>query len=90
MAELRVDDVIKVLKGENFSDEQAEKVRKAITDNLPSETYNTAAHYLGLVTLMLVVSALLLTLFGKTVSEQLWTVAGAGIGGLAGIFVGKK
>ena len=54
------------------------------------ETLDKAVMFLGLATLALVVGGILLAAMGKDVPEPLWSVLGAGIGGLAGVFMGRR
>jgi hypothetical protein len=53
------------------------------------ETLTSAVIFLGLATLVLAVGSMALVLNDKTVPEALWSALGAGIGGLAGIFMGQ-
>ncbi len=77
------------LKDQGIPDAQLDAASEAIL-NLPDRTYNTAILFLGAVTLLLALGAILLPLFGVTVADALWGALGAGIGGLAGIFMAKS
>ena len=46
--------------------------------------------FLGIATLVLTLGCVLLAIVGKTIPEALWTVLGACIGGLAGVYMGKS
>jgi hypothetical protein len=90
MARLFIDQTIKTLEGYGVTDPDIEqKVRSAIAANLPSKTYNMAVVFLGLVTLVLALGSIGLAGLGRSVPEALWGALGAGIGGLAGIFMAK-
>jgi hypothetical protein len=90
MAQLQIEKVKEDLRQEGFTSEQTEKVQKAIQANLPPETYNKAVLFLGWATVALTLGSIILAILGKTVPEALWGALGAGIGGLAGIFMGKQ
>ncbi len=90
MAQLLVGKLMDAMQDANLNQDQKEKVEKALKDNLPAGTYNAAVKFLGWSTLLLVVGGIVLAALGKAVPEGLWTVLGAGIGGLAGIFVGNR
>ena len=67
------------------TDQEIEKAAEAVAA-LPSKTYNLAVVFLGLVTVILAAGAIYL---GDGVNEALWGALGAGIGGLAGIFMAR-
>ena len=90
MMPLELEKVKKDLDKQGFTPEQTRTIQDVIIANLKPETLDKAVVFLGLVTLALVVGGILLAGIGKEVPEPLWSVLGAGIGGLAGIFMGKK
>jgi len=90
MAQLQLGKVCEALRQKGFNDKQTEEVKQAIQANLPPETYNKAMLFLGWVTVVLAVGSIIFIGLGREVPEALWAVLGAGIGGLAGIFVGKQ
>ena len=90
MAQLQVQKVDDVLEEQGFTEEQRAQVKGAIIANLPPETYSKAVLFLGWSTFALVLGSILLAGLDKTVPEALWGALGAGIGGLAGIFMGKQ
>ncbi len=63
---------------------------ESLKKNFPGQAYELAVWFLGIATIVLIVGAVLESLFAKTTSDAMWAVAGAGIGGLAGIFTGKS
>jgi len=73
-----------------LSPEQEREIENAIAINLPPEAYKKAVIFLGSATLVLALGSILLAGLGQEVSEALWGALGAGIGGLAGIFMGKE
>ncbi len=90
MAQLRVEKVADDLAGQGVDADTIAKVRSTITANMPPETIDKAVVFLGLTTIVLALGGIFLPGLGKAVPEALWTALGAGIGGLAGIFMGKK
>jgi hypothetical protein len=90
MSQVRLDEVARTLSNEGFTEEQTARVKAAITASLPERTYNTAVVYLGVATVALVLGSILLGGMGKDVPEALWGALGAGIGGLAGVFMGSR
>ncbi len=86
---MNISTVRSTLKDHGVPDAQLDAASQAIVDKLPSKTYNTAILFLGAVTLLLAIGAVLLPVFDKEVADALWGALGAGIGGLAGIFMAK-
>jgi hypothetical protein len=89
MAQLKVEKVVQALPT-GLSADQVQQVKNAIVANLPPETYGKAILFLGWATVLLVVGSVGLALLGKMVPDALWGALGAGIGGLAGVFMGKE
>jgi hypothetical protein len=87
---MNISTVRTTLKDQGVPADRLEAASQAIIDNLPAETYNSAILFLGAVTLLLALGAVLLPAFGKEVVDALWGALGAGIGGLAGIFMAKS
>ena len=75
------------LKAQGVADDRLDAASQAVAATLPPKTYNTAMFFLGAVTLLLAVGAVLLPAYDKIVADALWGALGAGIGGLAGIFM---
>ena len=90
MGQLQVKEIMKDIKSEGFDDEQSQKIEKVIKSYIPPEAFNQAVLFLGWVTVVLAVGSILLASLDKSLPEALWGALGAGIGGLAGIFMGKK
>lgn len=90
MRQAKLDMVVQALASEGFNEEQTQKVEAAIAASLPEKTYNMAVVYLGVVTVALVLGSILLGGLEKEVPEALWGALGAGIGGLAGVFMGNR
>ncbi len=74
---------------DGLSAEQVAAVKDSIQSNLPAKTYNTAVLFLGLITIVSAIGSILLPAIGASVPEALWSALGAGIGGLAGIFMSR-
>lgn len=66
------------------------EAQSTISANLPPETYKKAVIFLGWATVALALGSMLLAGLAKEVPEALWGALGAGIGGLAGIFMGRE
>lgn len=90
MAQLQIGKVCEALRQKGFNDKQTEEIKEAIQANLPPEAYNKAVLFIGWVTVLLAAGSIVFVSLGREVPEALWAVLGAGIGGLAGIFVGKQ
>ncbi len=86
---MNISTVRSTLKDQGVPEAQLEAASQAIIDRFPSKTYNTAILFLGAVTLLLAIGAISLPAFDKEVADALWGALGAGIGGLAGIFMAK-
>ncbi len=80
------DKISRSLRESGVPEEHVEAAAEAVV-NLPEKTYNTAIYFLGGVTLLLALGAVVLPAFGNQVADALWGALGAGIGGLAGIFM---
>lgn len=90
MRKANIELVARTLADEGFDEAQTQKVKAAIAASLPEKTYNMAVVYLGVATVALVLGSILLGGLGKEVPEALWGALGAGIGGLAGVFMGNQ
>ena len=88
--QVEVQKVKEDLAKHGFTPDQAQKVQEVIIANMKPETLDKAVVFLGLATLALIVGGILLAGLGREVPDPLWSVLGAGIGGLAGVFMGKK
>ncbi len=86
---MNIQTVRSALKEAGVPEAQIEPASQAVVAHLPSKTYNTAILFLGAVTLLLALGAIGLPAFNKVVADALWGALGAGIGGLAGIFMAK-
>jgi hypothetical protein len=82
--------VEEILQKEGFDAEQSRKIGSAIRSILPGPVYNKAVVFLGWATVVLALGSILLAGVEREVPEALWGALGAGIGGLAGIFMGKE
>ncbi|MGB8316782.1 MAG: hypothetical protein WCE54_01560 [Ignavibacteriaceae bacterium] len=88
--QVEVQKVKEDLARHGFTPDQAQKVQEVIIANMKPETLDKAVVFLGLATLALIVGGILLAGLGREVPDPLWSVLGAGIGGLAGVFMGRK
>ncbi len=88
--QIEVQKVKEDLARHGFTPDQAQKVQEVIIANMKPETLDKAVVFLGLATLALIVGGILLAALGREVPDPLWSVLGAGIGGLAGVFMGRK
>lgn len=84
-----IEKVKAAMKTQGVPDQYLDAAGVAVAQSLPPKTYTTAVLFLGLVTLLLAVGAIGLAAYGKPVADALWGALGAGIGGLAGIFMAK-
>jgi len=89
MARIQFDKLEQNLIGAQLTPEQTEKVKAAVAASLPEKTYNMAVIFLGIATVLLVLGSILLA-WVSVVPDSLWGPLGAGIGALAGVFVGKS
>lgn len=91
MAKPQAERLAKALVTQGLIDPAKEsEAQSTISGNLPPETYNKAVIFLGWATVVLTLGSILLAGLDKEVPEALWGALGAGIGGLAGIFMGKE
>lgn len=88
--QVEVQKVKEDLAKHGFTPDQTQKVQEVIIANMKPETLDKAVVFLGLATLALIVGGILLAGLGREVPDPLWSVLGAGIGGLAGVFMGRK
>jgi hypothetical protein len=89
MAQWKVENIAKDLQEKGVDTGTIEKVKSTI-ENLKPETIDKAVLFLGWATVVLALGSIVLTGLDKKVPEALWGALGAGIGGLAGIFMGKQ
>jgi hypothetical protein len=90
MAQLKVEKLKEDLVKQGFNADQVEKIGDTVVANIKPGTYDKAVWFIGLATLVLIVGFIVLAVWDKSVPGELWTVLGASIGGLAGIFTGNK
>lgn len=91
MAKLEAEKLAKALVARGVVDATKEaEAEGTISANLPPGTYNRAVIFLGWATVILTLGSILLAGLEKEVPEALWGALGAGIGGLAGIFMGRE
>ena len=90
MAKLDIAALEKALEAAGLDAATKDKVKNTYLENMPEKTIHTAVLFLGIATLILTLGCVLLAIVGKTIPEGLWTVLGAGIGGLAGVYMGKS
>ena len=90
MAQLKIEKIEKDLAGKGVDQATVEKVKSTIIENMKPESIDKAVLFLGWATVVLAVGSVVLAGISKTVPEALWGALGAGIGGLAGIFMGKQ
>ena len=88
MARVRIEQLGDALKREGYDAADVEKIRRAVR-SVSEETYNKAVVFLGLTTLFLAAGCIVLLAKEVPLPEAYWTVLGAAIGGLAGIFTAK-
>jgi flavorubredoxin len=88
MAQLKVAAIMKDLQEKGVDSAAIEKVKNTL-ENMKPETIDKAVLFLGWATLILALGSIVLAVLGKTVADALWGALGAGIGGLAGIFMSK-
>lgn len=84
-----IDKVTEAMRAANFTDEQVATVVTTIAENIPPKTYIIAVWFLGGITALLSLGALIL-LKSESDLQGLWAALGAGIGALAGIFTAKE
>ena len=89
MIKLRLEKIARALEEGGVDQNTIERV-KSVIESLEPETFDKAIIFLGWSTIILAIGSILLTGLGKPVPEALWSALGAGIGGLAGIFMGKQ
>jgi len=90
MTVFKLKEFVEELEEEGFDEEQVKVAKSVARNNLGQKTYNTAVHYLGLATILLGIGALYVAYHQPDgVSEALWGIIGAGVGGLSGIFMGR-
>lgn len=90
MADLKVKEIREALVAEGLPQEKVDAALVRFLQDIKPETIHLAVVFLGLATLILTAGSVYLAACGKTVPEALWTALGAGIGGLAGIYMGKR
>ena len=86
---MNIEKVKSAMKQQGIPDQYLEAAGMAVVQSMPPKTYTTAVLFLGCVTVLLAAGAIGLAAFGKEVADALWGALGAGIGGLAGIFMAK-
>lgn len=89
MAQFKVAAITKDLEEKGVDSGTISKVKSTL-ENMRPETIDKAVLFLGWATVVLALGSIVLAGFGKTVPEALWGALGAGIGGLAGIFMGRQ
>jgi hypothetical protein len=90
MAKMDIAALEKALDAVNLDQATKDQVRTKYLENMPEKTIHTAVLFLGIATLILAVGSVGLAIFGKPIPEALWTVLGACVGGLAGVYMGKS
>ncbi len=90
MAKLKVKELREALVAEGLPQEKVDAALVRLLQEVKPETVHLAVRFLGFATLILAVGSVGLAVFGKTIPEALWTVLGACVGGLAGIYMGKQ
>ncbi|MBM3305694.1 MAG: hypothetical protein FJY79_07120 [Candidatus Aminicenantes bacterium] len=90
MAKMDIAALEKALEAAGLDAATKDKVKNTYLENMPEKTIHTAVLFLGIATLILAVGSVGLAIFGKPIPEALWTVLGACVGGLAGIYMGKQ
>lgn len=92
MAQLiEVEKVARGLQAKGIDPATVEKVKSTIIENIEPKTIDKAVLFLGWVTVVLAAGSIILAVLNNNaVPDALWGALGAGIGGLAGIFMGKQ
>ena len=85
-----IENVEKTLQAKNINPATIEEVKSAIIEHMTPKSIENAVLFLGLATVSLAFGSIVLAGLDKTVPEALWSALGAGIGGLAGIFMGRQ
>ena len=88
MARVRIERLGEALRNEGFTADQVKGITQVARD-ISEKTYNLAVVFLGVVTLLLAAGSLAALFTNTKMPEALWTLVGAGIGGLAGVFTAK-
>ena len=89
MARLNFEEIGKDLEKKGVDSDTINTVKQTIADKMEPQTIDKAVLFLGWATVVLAVGGILLAGLGKPVPDALWATLGAGVGGLAGIFMGK-
>ena len=90
MADLKVKEIREALVAEGLPQEKIDAALARFLQEVKPETVHLAVVFLGAATLILAAGSVYLAACGKTVPEALWTALGACVGGLAGIYIGKR
>jgi hypothetical protein len=84
----KIDSIIGKVKGYNvLSADQLYEFESDLRNALPKDVYKVAIYFLGAVTVLLVVGSIVPAMSEKGAPDAIWAALGAGIGGLAGIFM---
>jgi hypothetical protein len=84
----KVEPIISKLKSWNvLSAEQLSELESDLRNAIPENVYKVAIYFLGAITALLVIGAIVLAMSEKGAPDAIWAALGAGIGGLAGIFM---
>jgi len=90
MTKRKINEIQDYLEKKELLDDKLKTLIGQLRDSIPGMTYNIAVIFLGLIAVVLVVGCCMLLLQEKEISEGMWGLGGAAIGGLAGIFAGNK
>ena len=86
----RFEKMEKELRNEGLDDDVAQKAMEVFKANLPPPVYKSAIHYLGSATILLVFGSIAMYIYKGALPDAIWGAIGAGIGGLAGLFMGSQ
>lgn len=85
MTMYKTEEIVSALQNDGFTEAQVQRVASILQAAPRPRVYVWAVVFLGAATYVLALGAILL----RATPDALWTAVGAGLGGLAGIFMGR-